>query len=98
MADALARTEAELRAVVKSDEPFLTEVARHLIDAGGKRVRPALTVTAAQVLDSEPGTATTDVVRGGVTSSWYRDPWWTNSTGCAERKRPLGKPRGHPGR
>ena len=66
MADALARTEAELRAVVESDEPFLTEVARHLIDAGGKRVRPALTVTAAQVLDSEPGTATADVVRGGV--------------------------------
>jgi len=66
MADALARTEAELRAVVESDEPFLTEVARHLIDAGGKRVRPALTVTAAQVLDSEPGTTTADVVRGGV--------------------------------
>ncbi|GIT45558.1 MAG: hypothetical protein Ct9H300mP12_01430 [Acidimicrobiales bacterium] len=36
--------EAELRTVVESDEPFPTEVARHLIDAGGKRVRPALTV------------------------------------------------------
>ena len=66
MADALARTEAELRTVVESDEPFLTEVARHLIDAGGKRVRPALTVTAAQVLNSEPGPATADVIRGGV--------------------------------
>ena len=66
MADALARTEAELRTVVESNEPFLTEVARHLIDAGGKRVRPALTVTAAQVLNSEPGPATADVIRGGV--------------------------------
>ena len=66
MADALARTEAELRTVVESDEPFLTEVARHLIDAGGKRVRPAMTVTAAQVLNSEPGPATADVIRGGV--------------------------------
>ena len=66
MADALARTEAELRTVVESDEPFLTEVARHLIDAGGKRVRPALTVTAAQVLNSAPGPATADVIRGGV--------------------------------
>ena len=66
MADALARTEIELRAVVESGDPFLTEVARHLIDAGGKRVRPALAVTAAQVLDPDPGVATHDVIRGGV--------------------------------
>ena len=66
MADALARTEAELRTVVESGDPFLTEVARHLIDAGGKRVRPALTVTAAQVLDADPGVASHDVIRGGV--------------------------------
>lgn len=66
MADALARTEAELRTVVESGDPFLTEVARHLIDAGGKRVRPALTITAAQVLDSDPGVASHDVIRGGV--------------------------------
>ena len=66
MADALARTEAELRTVVESGDPFLTEVARHLIDAGGKRVRPALAVTAAQVLDADPGTAAHDVIRGGV--------------------------------
>ncbi|MEE3250866.1 MAG: polyprenyl synthetase family protein, partial [Actinomycetota bacterium] len=46
MADHLRRVEDELRRVVQSDEPFLTEVARHLIDAGGKRVRPALTITA----------------------------------------------------
>jgi heptaprenyl diphosphate synthase len=66
MADALARTEAELRTVVESGDPFLTEVARHLIDAGGKRVRPALTVTAAQVLDPDPGVAIHGVIRGGV--------------------------------
>ncbi len=66
MVDALTRTEAELRTVVESGDPFLTEVARHLIDAGGKRVRPALAVTAAQVLDADPGTATHDVIRGGV--------------------------------
>ena len=41
MADGLRRTEDELRKVVEADDPFLTEVARHLIDAGGKRVRPA---------------------------------------------------------
>ncbi len=66
MADGLARTEDELRKVVESDEPFLTEVARHLIDAGGKRVRPALCITASQVLEADPGPADYDVVRGGV--------------------------------
>ena len=66
MAADLGRIEAELRRVVEADDPFLTEVARHLIDAGGKRVRPALTITASLVLDEEPGAATVDVVRGGV--------------------------------
>ena len=66
MAADLGRVEAELRRVVEADDPFLTEVARHLIDAGGKRVRPALAITASLVLDEEPGAATVDVVRGGV--------------------------------
>jgi len=39
--------EDELRASVLTDDPFLTEVASHLILAGGKRVRPALTLTGA---------------------------------------------------
>ena len=66
MADDLTRTEAELRRVVESDDPFLTEVARHLIDAGGKRVRPALAIASSMVLDRNAGTATPDVIRGGV--------------------------------
>jgi len=66
MADGLSRTEDELRKVVESNDPFLTEVARHLIDAGGKRVRPALCITTSQVLEIDPGLASYDVVRGGV--------------------------------
>ena len=66
MADHLRRVEEELRRVVQSDEPFLTEVARHLIDAGGKRVRPALTITASQATTTEPGPASLDAIRGGV--------------------------------
>ena len=66
MADGLRRTEDELRKVVESDDPFLTEVARHLIDAGGKRVRPALAITASLVLDEDPDVALWAVVRGGV--------------------------------
>ena len=43
----LARVEAELLRSVSSEDPFMTEVASHLITAGGKRLRPALTVAAA---------------------------------------------------
>ena len=37
----LARVEDQLRRSVQAEDPFLTEVASHLITAGGKRVRPA---------------------------------------------------------
>ncbi len=66
MADGLRRTEDELCKVVESNDPFLTQVARHLIDAGGKRVRPALTITASLALDEDPDVAPWAVIRGGV--------------------------------
>ena len=66
MADGLRRTEDELCKVVESNDPFLTQVARHLIDAGGKRVRPALAITASLVLDEDPDVALWAVIRGGV--------------------------------
>ena len=66
MADGLRRTEDELRKVVESDDPFLTEMARHLIDAGGKRGRPALAITASLGLDEDPDVAPWAVIRGGV--------------------------------
>jgi heptaprenyl diphosphate synthase len=40
----LARVEDALRRSVRSDDEFLTQVAGHLIEAGGKRLRPALAV------------------------------------------------------
>jgi heptaprenyl diphosphate synthase len=45
--DGLARVEAELRRAVACPEPLLSEVASHLVDAGGKRLRPALSLAAA---------------------------------------------------
>lgn len=59
----LARVEDALRASVASLDPFLTEVAGHLAAAGGKRLRPALTVAAAL---AGGGEASDDVVMGGV--------------------------------
>ncbi|HXY45439.1 MAG TPA: polyprenyl synthetase family protein [Acidimicrobiales bacterium] len=43
----IARLEACLRDSVLGEDPFLNEVASHLIEAGGKRLRPSLTLTAA---------------------------------------------------
>jgi heptaprenyl diphosphate synthase len=45
----LARLEQCLRDSVRGDDPFLNEVATHLIQAGGKRLRPALALTAASL-------------------------------------------------
>jgi len=65
----LSRVENRLRSSVSSEDPFLTEVARHLVDAGGKRLRPALTLAAGRcgspTGDSE-GSVLDDVVMGAV--------------------------------
>ncbi|MGH9000891.1 MAG: polyprenyl synthetase family protein [Acidimicrobiia bacterium] len=45
--DDLERVEVALGAAVRTDDPFLTDVASHLISAGGKRLRPMLTICAA---------------------------------------------------
>jgi heptaprenyl diphosphate synthase len=43
----LPNVESGLRLAVESPEPFLQEVAGHLVEAGGKRLRPALVLAAA---------------------------------------------------
>ncbi len=45
--EALTRLEPLLRDSVRSGDPFLDEVTTHLIDAGGKRLRPGLAIAAA---------------------------------------------------
>lgn len=65
MEDDLVRTEQELLRVVAADGDFLTEIASHLIKAGGKRVRPGFAMASAAVLDPDGAPATIDVVRGG---------------------------------
>lgn len=52
-----------MRAAVITSDPYLTEIASHLIVAGGKRLRPVLAVVAGQLA---VGTASNDVVQGGV--------------------------------
>jgi len=65
LGDDLGRLEGQLRSAVASEDPFLTEVARHLVDAGGKRIRPVLAVGAAAA-GRDGVRATDEVLLGGV--------------------------------
>ena len=53
-ASAMARVEECLRREVESDLPFMEEVASHLINAGGKRIRPGLVIACANIGQSSP--------------------------------------------
>jgi heptaprenyl diphosphate synthase len=57
------RVESTIHEAVRNSDPYLTEIASHLIVAGGKRLRPVVAMAAAQVAGTEPSHA---VVRGGV--------------------------------
>lgn len=59
----LAAVEQQLAVAVKSSDDFVSETSRHLVDAGGKRFRPLLTLLAAQYGDYEaPGVVPSAVV------------------------------------
>lgn len=64
--DDLGRVEAALTAAMSAEDPFLDEVAGHLIRAGGKRIRPALALVAAAAGTGSDGPAPDPVVRGGA--------------------------------
>jgi heptaprenyl diphosphate synthase len=59
----LARVEVALQESVGSEDALLADIAGHLIDAGGKRLRPSLTVMSAQATGAE---ITDDLVKGAV--------------------------------
>jgi heptaprenyl diphosphate synthase len=61
----LERVEARLAAAVRAEDRFLGEVAAHLLGAGGKRLRPALTLCAAYAATG-PDAATTAAVTGAA--------------------------------
>jgi heptaprenyl diphosphate synthase len=63
--DDMQRVEAELRSSVDHADRFLGEVASHLVAAGGKRLRPTLTLCAAYAANGgRPASAA--AVTGGV--------------------------------
>src|ERR1700710_485908 len=59
----LALVEERLEQEIRSEAPFVTEAARHLLHAGGKRFRPALVLLAAEAGDpSREGVVTSACV------------------------------------
>ncbi len=60
----LDRLEVVLQRSVAAEDPFLTEVATHLIAGGGKRLRPILSLVCAAA--SGLGQASQDILLGGV--------------------------------
>ena len=66
LAGDLARVEESLHQAVSTDDRFLAEVATHLIGAGGKRIRPTLTLCAAYAASGHDGPAAADAVTGAV--------------------------------
>jgi heptaprenyl diphosphate synthase len=62
----LARVEVALRASVRADDAFLTEIASHLITAGGKRGRPAFAIGAAATAAATMAPVSDDVIQGAV--------------------------------
>ncbi|MCC5954331.1 MAG: polyprenyl synthetase family protein [Acidimicrobiia bacterium] len=62
----LDRLEGALRAAVTTEDPFLTEIASHLIEAGGKRGRPLFAVAAAATGTTSVEPAGEDVLSGSV--------------------------------
>jgi heptaprenyl diphosphate synthase len=58
------RVESALLTSVRTRDAYLTEIASHLIVAGGKRLRPVMTIAAAQVGSNVP--VSDNVILGGI--------------------------------
>src|SRR3989442_1808752 len=50
VAKEMALVEAKIRRSIVSEEPLLHDIARYVIDAGGKRIRPMVTLLAFRAL------------------------------------------------
>ncbi|MCH7790419.1 MAG: polyprenyl synthetase family protein [Acidobacteria bacterium] len=62
----LQRVEEQLASSVLVTDPYLSEIAGHLIAAGGKRVRPGFAIAAASAANNSPIAATPEVISGAV--------------------------------
>ncbi len=66
LASDLQRVETRLRDAVAAEDRFLGDVAGHVLAAGGKRLRPALTLAAAYAAGGAGNASAPEVVTGGA--------------------------------
>lgn len=86
--DDLERVESELRGSVDHEDRFLGDVASHLVAAGGKRLRPTLTLCAAYAAHRvrvgrsrlPPAATRWDATSPRKRSSWSTEPRSSDST------------------
>jgi octaprenyl-diphosphate synthase len=64
--DDLARVETRLAEELAAREPSLTEIASHLVNAGGKRIRPTVVLLVAHAAAAGPPARRDDVVDAAV--------------------------------
>jgi heptaprenyl diphosphate synthase len=62
----LERVEVRLRDAVSADDRFLGEAAGHLLQAGGKRLRPTLCLCAAYAIHGAAAPTSDDAITGGA--------------------------------
>ena len=67
----LSRLEQILVDSVVAENDYLTEIASHLINAGGKRVRPGFTIAASGVETAVAENVTRSVLLGELPLSWF---------------------------
>lgn len=72
-----ARVEAELLEAVRAPTEAMTEMASHLIGAGGKRVRPLFAIASAACAHDQPGEAPERWCWAACRSNWST---WVRST------------------
>ena len=66
LASDLYELEVKLQDSVIAEDKYLTEIASHLITAGGKRVRPGFTIASSGIETPKAVPASYDVLMGGV--------------------------------
>ena len=66
LANDLSELEIKLQDSVIAEDSYLTEIASHLITAGGKRVRPGFTIASGGIQTLKALPASNDVLMGGV--------------------------------
>ena len=88
----LALVEERLRDAVTNVDPLADDASRHLVNAGGKRLRPLLTLLAAELGRRRPGVRSSTPRSSSSSRTWRR---CTTTTSWTRRRCGAGRPAAH---